>query len=90
MIAGIDEGIIVHSTMGAHSGNILNGDYSVGVSSGFMIKNGVITGRVKDCMLSGNAYETLNNVSEIESVCHNMGAQKMPAILFDGVSVTGK
>ena len=90
MIAGIDKGIIVQSLMGAHSGNILNGEYSVGVSSGFYIENGVIKGRVKDCMLSGNAYETLMNVAEIENKCHNTGSRKLPSILCDGVSVAGK
>ena len=62
MISGIKEGIMVQFLMGAHSGNVLHGDYSVGVSTGFMIENGRITGRVKDCLLSGNAYETLSNV----------------------------
>jgi PmbA protein len=90
MIAGIDKGIIVQGLMGAHSGNILNGEYSVGVSSGFYIENGVIKGRVKDTMLSGNAYETLMNVAEIENKCHNTGSRKLPSILCDGVSVAGK
>jgi PmbA protein len=90
MIAGIDKGIIVQSLMGAHSGNILNGEYSVGVASGFYIEKGVIKGRVKDCMLSGNAYETLMHVSEIENECHNTGSRKLPSILCDGVSVAGK
>ncbi|MDD3234710.1 MAG: TldD/PmbA family protein [Candidatus Cloacimonetes bacterium] len=90
MIASIDKGIIVQSLMGAHSGNILNGEYSVGVSSGFYIENGVITGRVKDCMISGNAYETLMNVSEIENKCNKSSSNKLPSILCDGVSVAGK
>jgi PmbA protein len=90
MIASIDKGIIAQSLMGAHSGNILNGDYSVGVSTGFYVENGVIKGRVKDCMLSGNAYDTLKHVSEIENKLHNMGSYKLPAILLDKVSVAGK
>lgn len=90
MISGIDKGIIVQSLMGAHSGNILNGEYSVGVASGFYIDKGVITGRVKDCMLSGNAYDTLMHISEIENECHNSGSRKLPSILCDGVSVAGK
>jgi PmbA protein len=90
MIAGIDRGIIAHSLMGAHSGNILNGDYSVGVSAGFYIENGKLTGRVKDCLLAGNVYDTFNRVGEIESTCQNLGNNKLPAILFDGVSVAGK
>ena len=90
MIASIDKGLIVHSLMGAHSGNILNGDYSVGVSSGFLIENGKIVARVKDCMLSGNVYETLNNVIAIGSEATALGSSKLPALLCDGVSVAGK
>ncbi len=90
MIAGVEEGILAYSLMGAHSGNVLNGDYSVGVSSGFMIKNGQLTGRVKDCLLSGNAYETLSNIAAIENVSHNLGSHKLSSVLFDAVNVAGK
>jgi len=90
MIKSIDRGIIVHSVMGAHSGNILNGDFSVGVSTGFMIENGVLTGRVKDCMLSGNVYDVLNRVIDIEDRATNLGGRKACAVLLDGVSVAGK
>ena len=90
MIAGIKEGILVQFLMGAHSGNVLNGDYSVGVSTGFMIENGRITGRVKDCLLSGNAYETLSNVEAVENKALNLGSHKLPALLCKDVSVAGK
>lgn len=90
MIASIDNGLIVYSLMGAHSGNILNGEYSVGVSSGLLISNGKAIGRVKDCMISGNVYESLLNIVDIENVAHPMGSRKMPAVLLDGVSVVGK
>ncbi len=90
MIRSIDQGIIVHSMMGAHSGNILNGDFSVGVSTGFMIQKGVLTGRVKDCMLSGNVYDVLNRVIDIEDRSTNLGGRKACAVMLDGVSVAGK
>lgn len=90
MISGIKEGIIVQSLMGAHSGNILNGDFSVGVSTGFLIQDGKLIGRLKDCMLSGNVYESLKNIAAIENTVHNMGDSKLPSVLIDGVSVAGK
>ena len=90
MISGIDEGVIVYSLMGAHSGNILAGEYSVGVSSGLYIKNGKAVGRVKDCLISGNAYDTLSHIAAIENVSHNLGSHKLSAILCDNVSVAGK
>lgn len=90
MIAGIDEGVIVYSLMGAHSGNILEGEYSCGVSSGLLIKKGKLVGRVKDCLISGNAYDTLGNITAIENVSHNLGSHKLSAILCDNISVAGK
>lgn len=90
MIASIDNGLIVYSLMGAHSGNILAGEYSVGVSSGLLIQNGKLVGRVKDCMLSGNVYESLQNVVDIESTAHPLGNRKNPSLLLDGISVAGK
>ena len=89
MISGIKEGLIVHALMGAHSGNVLNGDYSVGVSSGFLIREGKIVGRVKDCLLSGNAYDTLSHIASIENKCENLGSHKIPSILCENVSVAG-
>jgi PmbA protein len=90
MIASIGEGILAYFLMGAHSGNVLHGDYSVGVSAGFMIQNGKITGRVKDCLLSGNAYETLSNIEAVEDRCLTIGSHKLPSILCKDVSVAGK
>lgn len=90
MISGIKEGILVQFLMGAHSGNVLYGDYSVGVSTGFMVENGCITGRVKDCLLSGNAYETLSKVEAVENKALNLGSHKLPSLLCKDVSVAGK
>jgi PmbA protein len=90
MIASIDNGLIVFSLMGAHSGNILAGEFSVGVASGLLIQNGKPVGRVKDCMLSGNVYDNLQRIVDIESTTTPMGGRKYPSVLLDGVSVAGK
>ena len=90
MIASIDRGLIVFSLMGAHSGNILNGDYSVGIASGLMIENGKAIGRVKDCMLSGNIYESLQNIIDIENKTQQFNGSKMPSLLLDKINVAGK
>jgi len=89
MIAGIDEGIIVYGLMDSYSGNFMAGDYSMGISTGFYIKNGKLIGRVKECMISGNIYETLNRISAIENEAHFFGYGNMPAIAFDEISVAG-
>lgn len=83
----MDRGVIVGGAMGAHSGNILNGDYSIGLSPGIYVENGEIKGRVKDAMVAGNIYETLKNVIDIEDTVYPAYMGRFPAILFDDVSV---
>jgi len=92
MIAGIDRGVILFGVLGAHSGNILNGDFSVGMNPGLLVENGVIRGRVRDGMVSGNIWDALQRVVAVENQVHNPlgGASRYPAILLDGVSVAAK
>ena len=65
LVKSIDRGIILEGALGFHSGNIPNGDYSVGVSPGLYVENGEIKGRVKDAMIAGNIYETLKHVVDV-------------------------
>lgn len=90
MIKSVDRGIIVEGALGAHSGNIPNGDYSIGVQPGLYVENGEIVGRVKDAMVAGNMYETLQHVLAVENSLHYSFTGWVPAILCDQVSVAIK
>ncbi len=91
MIKGINRGVIVMGVLGAHSGNILNGDFSVGLNPGFYVENGEIKGRVKDGMVSGNVYDVLNNIESVENRLHeSYTGGRYPSILLDDVSVAAK
>lgn len=65
MVAGIQEGLMVHDFLGLGQGNPINGEFSVNVFLGYKIENGRITGRVKDVMLAGNAYSALKDIAAI-------------------------
>ncbi len=86
----MDRGVVVAGVMGAHSGNILNGDFSVGLSPGLYVEGGEIRGHLKDAMVSGNIFETMKNVIAVEDVLHPTYGGTFPAILFDDVSVATK
>ncbi len=86
----MDKGIVIAGIMGAHSGNILNGDYSIGLSPGLYIEQGEIMGHVKDAMVAGNIFDTLNHILDFENVLHPASGGMFPAILFDDVSVATK
>ncbi|MGB9857758.1 MAG: TldD/PmbA family protein [Dictyoglomaceae bacterium] len=90
LIKSMDQGIIVAGALGAHSGNIPNGDFSIGLSPGLYVENGEIVGHVKDAMVAGNIYEVMKNVIGIENRAYisNMGV--FPSVLFDNVSVAVK
>jgi len=91
MVKSMEKGIIVEGALGYHSGNIPNGDYSIGVCPGLYVEKGEIVGRVSDAMIAGNIYETLKHVVAVGDTlhpCHD-GAW-VPAILCDDVSVATK
>jgi PmbA protein len=90
IIKSMDEGIIVKFVLGAHSGNILQGEYSMNVGIGFYVKDGKILGRVIDSMVSGNIYEDLKNISAISNKAQKTFDGIYPDILINNVSVTGK
>jgi len=90
LVQSIDSGIIVADALGAHSGNIPNGDYSIGVAPGLCVEKGEITGHVKDVMVAGNIYDTFKNVFDIENTLHPCYGGNLPALLFDNINVTIK
>lgn len=90
LIKSIDCGIIVADALGAHSGNIPHGDFSIGVSPAIYVERGEIIGHVKDVMVAGNIYDTLKEIVEIEDTLHPSYGGNYPAMLFDNVKVTIK
>ncbi|MDA3884546.1 MAG: TldD/PmbA family protein [Candidatus Delongbacteria bacterium] len=91
MISDIDEGIFVYSLMDAYmAGNYLAGDYSMPVEAAFYIKNGKLIGRVKECMLTGNIYDTLGKIAAIENKNHLSDVGNFPAISFEEINVSGE
>lgn len=86
----MDKGVVIAGVMGAHSGNILNGDYSVGLSPGIYVERGEILGHVKDAMVAGNIFDTLSHMVALEDTLHPASGGMFPAILFEGVSVATK
>lgn len=91
LVKSMDRGIIIEGILGAHSGNIPNGDYSVGVCPGLYVEDGEIIGRVKDAMVAGNVYETLKHVIDLgDTLYPSFMGSWVPAVLCDNVSVTTK
>ena len=89
MVQSMDEGIIVNDVIGFHSGNILQGHYSMNVGIGFYVKKGKVAGRAMDTMIAGNIYEDFHRISGLSSNLIFNPIAYSPDILIDGVSVSG-
>jgi PmbA protein len=87
LIRSMDRGIMVAGVLGAHSGNILNGDFSMGLAPAIYVENGEIVGRVKDAMAAGNIYETLKEGVVLEDTAHPTYGGNFPSALLDRVNL---
>ncbi|GEM_PF-6752682 len=56
-------GVFIRDVLGVHTCNHLTGDFSLEVSSGAVMKKGEPTSPVRNCVLVGNFFELLKNMS---------------------------
>ena len=91
LIAGMDEGLIVERLLGAGQGNLLGGDFNANVLLGYKVERGKVAGRVKNTMVSGNAYRALSDLIAVGSEGRWIGGGlHAPPIAVGGVSVASK
>jgi PmbA protein len=90
IVKNMPEGLILLLPLGAHSGNLIAGEYSMNVGIGFYVKNGRIQGRLQDAMISGNIYEDLKNVRDISNELNIANFGYYPDILIDNVNVIAR
>ncbi|MDJ0845453.1 TldD/PmbA family protein [Crocosphaera sp.] len=83
----LDQGIIVDQILGG--GADISGDFSVNIDLGYRVKNGKVTGRVKDTMVTGNVYQTLKEIVALGNDNRWIDACFTPSLLVEGLSVTG-
>ncbi|MFZ5950019.1 MAG: TldD/PmbA family protein [Candidatus Rifleibacteriota bacterium] len=88
LIRSMDRGIIVEVCLGAHSGNIINGDLSIGGCPAMYVENGEIKGRASDIMVAGNIYDMFKNVIDLSAESQFGYGSYSPAMLIDDVNVS--
>jgi len=89
MIRDMGEGIIVNDVIGFHSGNMLQGQFSMNVGIGFYVKNNTVQGRAIDTMIAGNVYEDFFAIKGLGSKLEYNPQAYSPDIYFDKMSVSG-
>lgn len=91
MLSDIKDGLIVERLLGAGQSNILGGEFKANVLLGYRVQNGEVVGRVKNTLISGNVYSTLQDIQGLEKDAHWVGgALKTPAIYCGNVAVATK
>ncbi|GJQ58838.1 MAG: TldD/PmbA family protein [Candidatus Scalindua sp. AMX11] len=89
MIKDMKRGILVDQVLGSGQSNTLAGEFSVNVDLGYLVENGEIVGRVKDCMIAGNVFDIFNNLIAIGNQSDWHGSLKAPPFYFRSVNVAG-
>jgi len=86
MIKGVDRGILLNRFSGASPGP--SGDVSGVAKNSFLIEKGVITGALKETMVSFNIIDILKNFDISKEQCCN-GMTILPWCSFDGITISG-
>ena len=90
MIKDIDDGVIIYGVLGGGQSNLLAGDFALNIMPGFLIRNGEITGRITDTMVSGNIYDAFGNISAMGSEVKPAGSLFVPDVMFSELSVSSR
>ncbi|MGB3548595.1 MAG: metallopeptidase TldD-related protein, partial [Saprospiraceae bacterium] len=87
LVAQQQDAIIVDQVLG--EGGDITGDLSISLELGYRVSQGEIVGRVKDTMVSGNAYSALNHLIALGSDLKWSGSTYTPSVAVNGLSITG-
>lgn len=88
LIGQLDDALIVDQMLGGGSG--ISGDFSINVDLGYRVKNGEITGRIKDTMVAGNVYTVLKQIIALGNDADWNGSCYTPSLIVEGLSITSK
>ncbi len=89
MIKDMKKGILVDQVLGGGQSNVLAGEFSVNIDLGYLVENGEIVGRVKDCMIAGNVFDIFNNIVALGDKSDWHGPLKAPSFYFRSVNLAG-
>ena len=88
LLASMDRGIWVTGFNGGNS-NSTTGDFSFGIE-GFLVEKGKVVKPVNEMNITGNLINLWKNLMEVGNDPLRITAQRIPSLLFDKVSFSGK
>ena len=78
ILQNVKHGILASQFIGLGQSNTVTGDFSANLDLAYVIENGELTGRVKDCMIAGNIFNLLNNDFMLSIEREQIGGSLMP------------
>jgi PmbA protein len=90
LVAQIRNGLLVDELLGVGQGNVIGGAFSHPVALAYRIVNGEVAGRVKDVAVAGVVYQLLKRIAGLGKDVKWIGSVGVPAMVIEGVSVTGR
>ncbi len=90
LIAGIDDGVLIQSVQGLHSGvNSISGDFSTG-ASGLMIRKGALAEPVREFTIASTLQRLLLDLVELGSDVEYLPSRAVGiSAVVDGVTLSG-
>lgn len=89
MLAGMGRGILVEQFIGLGQSNTITGDFSGSLELAYLVEDGRIAGRVKDCMISDNIFRLLAGEIVMSAERERTGSVLAPALFLPAVNFTG-
>jgi PmbA protein len=88
LIAGVDDGYLVESVLGAHTANATTGDFSVTAPNVWRIRKGAVAEPASEIAIGGNLPDLLLRLDGIGSEPKVMDGMMIPALRFRAVDVS--
>ncbi len=88
LLAGVDDGFLVESVLGAHTANATTGDFSITSPNVWRVRDGALDGACKDIALGGNLPEMLHRLDAVSDAPKRRDGSMVPALRFRDVQVS--
>lgn len=88
IISDIGNGVYIRWVIGAHTANMVTGEFSVALGEAYHIKNGEIAYSLKEAMLGGNVKELLNKVIVMDKDVKKIGNFISGSIKFSKLRIS--
>ncbi len=89
LVSEIKDGVLVKgSLIGAHTSNVVTGDFSVTADNAFKIEHGQVAYPLKPCTAAGNFYEALNSIVTIGNDLKSFENILCPSVVTEKIVVS--